>query len=98
MSKLRIPATVKLQALEMKFYSGLKWQPKVSDLYTIARADDEVFEIVDESDSNFYIKTRTNLQDTPTPFPKGGFTTDDFGKHRIYIHPSLHAQLTEDES
>lgn len=100
MGKVTIPPDIKLKAIAMKYYQHMKWEPKVGDLYCIVRADNEVFEIVDMTKhgvepAQIHIKSRTHRQDYPTIFPKRGFTTKDFGKYRVYIHPVLHELLTE---
>lgn len=98
MKKLRISAEVKLKAIAMKYYNGLQWKPALHDLYTIERADAEVFEIVDMYPSSttateIHIITRTHHQEKPTIFNASDFTTGDFGKHRVWIHPVLHDLL-----
>lgn len=100
MSKLIIKPDTKLKAIAMKYYQHLQWNPKIGDLYTIVRADNEVFEIVDGKKNHIepaelHIKTRTNTQDIPTIFPERGFTTEGFGQYRVFIHPTLHNELVE---
>lgn len=100
MEKLRISPAVKLSAISYKYYQHGKWELKKGDLYTIVRADDEVYEVVDLTETDVHIMTRTNHQDRPSVFAREGFQTELFGPMRVYIPIWLHDELkaTQGES
>lgn len=83
----------KLQAMELRFYSGVNWNPKKGDYYTLTRASLglEVFQIQDETDADFGIikvwDTNGNhkIENPLTYFPKDTFTTEGFGLSRVHL-------------
>lgn len=79
---------MKLQALASKYYGGLNWEPKAGDYYTTSRADLELYQVVEVTDTK--VKTRYLKPDSDiTEWDKSGFTTEGFGDRRVYVPDSI---------
>lgn len=74
----QLTESIKLEALSLKFYQGWHWSPKVGDLYTICRADLELFEITRIEDGQVWIgmHTEDGVQEQESPWDLEGFTTE----------------------
>lgn len=84
MKQTKIGKTQKLWAFHMRFYQHYAWEPKVGDYYTIVRADDELFKIIDETDTDF-VCCRMDQPGNDFNFPKQGFTDEGFGPNRLHV-------------
>jgi hypothetical protein len=80
----------KLQALAMRYYDGVQWEPKKGDFYTTSRADLQLYQIVDEDENNFYTDFchPTIKTNGPAQWSKDTFL-QDFGERRVYVHESV---------
>ena len=75
----------KLQALALKYYDGLVWNPKKGDYYTTSRNDTQLYQIVDEDDNYFYTNFCSKSFNTDNAqWPKKTFLKD-FGLRRVYV-------------
>ncbi len=76
----------KLEALSLRFYQGMKWEPKAGDYYTTSRADLELYQVVAVEDGQ--VKTRycdTNKSEAISSWPVGEFTDAGFGPKRVWV-------------
>lgn len=75
---------MKLQALALKYYSGVKWEPKAGDYYTSSRADLELYQVVEVTDTK--VKTMyLNGDKNVSEWEKDGFTKEGFGVNRVHV-------------
>mgnify|MGYP003407540240 CR=1 FL=1 len=83
----------KLEALSLKYYQNLKWEPEAGHFYTTARSDLELYYIVKiENGIVFTCYTRQYNMSFPSATPMAewaldGFTTEDFGPRRVWVPP-----------
>lgn len=74
----------KLYALAAKNYQGIKWTPQTGDYYTSARADLELYQVIEVKDG--IIKTiYCDKQCSPQSWDETEFTTIGFGLHRVHV-------------
>lgn len=74
----------KLFALAAKNYQGIKWTPQTGDYYTSARADLELYQVIEVKDG--IIKTiYCDKQCSPQSWDETEFTTIGFGLHRVHV-------------
>lgn len=92
MNEIQLTDNQKLMAIEMKYYQGMKWSPKVGDVYVIVRADKKVFRIEKIEDGQVYFSC--NEYDSIGNFPLEGFADKDFGVNRVFV-PEFILKLTE---
>ena len=74
----------KIQAMADKFYQGMKWEPKNGDYYTSSRADNELYQIVDEDEESFYTTYCNQNSPLPTRWYKKDFMVGFYEK-RVYV-------------
>lgn len=75
----------KLEALGLKYYSFIEWNPKKGDYYTTARPDLELYQIVDETETLFKTKyCHPSQGDEQAEWEKEKFL-EDFGKVRVHV-------------
>lgn len=80
----KLTETQKLHALAFKYYQGVKWEPKKGDYYTTSRADLELYQIVDVTETK--IMTRYLVgSDTISEWDKEAFLTQGFGINRVWV-------------
>lgn len=83
----------KLEALSLKYYQNLKWEPEAGHFYTTARSDLELYYIVKiENGIVFTCYTRQYNPTFPSATPMAEwpieeFTTKDFGVRRVWVPP-----------
>jgi hypothetical protein len=86
----------KLQAIEDKYYSGIKWEPKKGDYYTIIRNDLCLCYISEENETEFEIK---QTMDGKEWFNAGTFSKHtflkDFGINRVFVSPYIFKNFKE---
>lgn len=75
----------KLVALSLRFYQGMKWEPKAGDYYTTSRADLELYRVV-KIDAGKVFTEYCTRPGVLTEWDEAGFTTEGFGPHRVYVH------------
>ena len=76
----------KLEALSLRFYQGMQWNPKAGDYYTTSRADLELYQVVEVE--NGTVKTRycdQGKSDAVASWPVEEFTSAGFGPKRVYV-------------
>lgn len=83
----------KIAALAMRFYQGMKWEPKVGDYYCLSREGLEMFQITRSDGENFYItkvydpgQNVTLFGELQDPWKITDFQ-EGFGKNRVWVHP-----------
>lgn len=85
--KTELTTNQKLEALALKYYNGLTWNPKKGDYYTTSRSDKELYQIVDENETSFFT-TYCDKEKFPnsgnTEWSKESFL-QDFGERRVYV-------------
>lgn len=91
---LNISPRQKLLAIEVKYYQGQKWEPKVGDYYTIVRNDLKLFQIVREDKGEFFFLC--NEYEGEGSFPVEGFATKDFGPNRVHVPQWIFDLKTEE--
>lgn len=74
----------KLHAMAYKYYSGIKWEPKKGDYYTTSRADLELYQVVDVTETKVMTKYLVG-SDTISEWDKDRFTTEGFGVNRVHV-------------
>lgn len=95
---MKLTPEIKLQALEMKYYSGIHWEPKKGDYYTTSRADLELYQVVDVDDEFVYTSYLPVNLDNISKWRKDEFTSKDFGLRRVHVHEVLINELNKEES
>jgi len=84
MKDILFTTDMKLQALALKYYHGVNWEPKTGDYYTTSRADLELYQVVRVTEK--YIYTRYLTPDSAfTEWDKDGFTKEGFGVNRVHV-------------
>ena len=83
----------KMAALAMRFYQGMKWEPKVGDHYCLTREGTELFTITRTDGENFFIQRvyapgQTESHEQQDPWPIAKFQ-EDFGVNRVWVHPII---------
>ncbi len=80
----------KLAALAMRFYQGMKWEPKVGDYYCLTRDGLELFQIRSSDGENFFLRKvgPNDAQDLSDAWPIADFQTG-FGINRVWVHPVI---------
>ena len=76
----------KLEALSLRFYQGMTWNPKAGDYYTTSRADLELYRVVKVEDG--MVKTQYCDQrntDAVASWPVEEFTSAGFGPKRVWV-------------
>ena len=76
----------KLEALSLRFYQGMTWNPKAGDYYTTSRADLELYRVVEVEDGT--VKTQYCDQrntDAVASWPVEEFTSAGFGPKRVWV-------------
>jgi len=74
----------KLHALAYKYYQGQKWEPNKGDYYTTSRADLELYQVVDVTDTKVITRYLVG-SDNVSEWDKSGFTTEGFGVNRVWV-------------
>ena len=74
----------KLQAMQLRFYQGLVWEPKAGDLYTTSRADLELYRVVSVCEGVIRTEYTTN-QGIFSEWPEAEFLTEGFGPKRVFV-------------
>src|SRR5271166_3133262 len=89
----------KLQALAMKYYSGLRWEPKAGDHYTTCRDDLELYQVIEATDAEIVtVYCDPEKSAPPARWTKAEFLAPGtFGVFRVWVHPCLLAQPLTDE-
>jgi hypothetical protein len=60
----------KLEALSMRYYGCVVWEPNAGDFYTTSRADLELYQVVDVTDTEVitrYCTPNTRAEDAQCP-------------------------------
>ena len=83
---MKLTYKMKMQAIEDKYYSDVKWEPKVGDYYCICRNDLQLFKIVSENGSDFVIACidESGKELYRDDFYRINFL-NDFGERRVHI-------------
>lgn len=82
--KNKLTESQKLQALAYKYYNGGIWEPKAGDYYTTSRADLELYQVVEVTDT--IVRTTYLTPDSDiSEWKKDGFTTEGFGVNRVWV-------------
>ncbi len=76
----------KLEALALKHYHGLAWEPKKGDYYTTSRNDLQLYQIVDENEDTIFTNfcNPSMTTENPEQWQKERFLMD-FGERRVYV-------------
>lgn len=85
--KTKLTAEQKLEALALKYYNCLTWEPKKGDYYTTSRSDKELYQIVDENENSFFTNycDKEKFPDSENAeWSKQSFL-QDFGERRVYV-------------
>lgn len=87
----------KLQAMAMKYYSGLKWEPKTGDYYTTCRDDLELYRVISAGDNEITtIYCDPEKQASPSIWLRSEFLAPNtFGVHRVWVHPCILADAKD---
>lgn len=87
----RLTERQKLQALAMKYYSGIKWEPKTGDHYTTCRDDLELYQVIEATDAEIVtMYCDPAMSAEPTRWTKDEFLAPGtFGVFRVWVHPCL---------
>lgn len=85
MNQTSLTPTQKIHAFAYKFYNGgQKWNPKSGDYYTTTRADLELYQVVEVTETK--IKTTyLTPNSTITEWDKDTFLTEGFGVNRMFV-------------
>lgn len=75
---------MKLQAMALKYYSGVIWEPKAGDYYTSSRADLELYQVVKVTEKYVYTRYLTP-NSAIQEWDKEGFTKQGFGVNRVHV-------------
>lgn len=81
-----ITETQKLNALAFKYYQGANWSPKAGDYYTSTRADLELYQVVEVTETA--VKTRycdPERGSEISEWPVSSFLNDGFGTQRVWV-------------
>lgn len=74
----------KLQAMALKYYQGMVWRPKKGDFYTSSRADLELYQVVEVSDTQVVTKYTEGSEEL-SYWGKHEFTNEGFGLNRVWV-------------
>lgn len=83
-SPTKLTENQKLHALAYKYYQGGKWEPKKGDYYTTSRADLELYQVVDVTETKVLTRYLVG-SDTTSEWDKDGFLTEGFGVNRVWV-------------
>ena len=83
-SPTKLTEMQKLHALAYKYYQGQKWEPKKGDYYTTSRADLELYQVVDVTDTKVVTRYLVG-SDNVSEWDKNGFLTEGFGVNRVWV-------------
>lgn len=81
---MKLTAEQKLEAMAHRFYQGVEWTPKAGDLYTSARADLEVYRVVEVRD-DVIVTEYTENGTAPSEWPIHEFLSEGFGPSRVWV-------------
>lgn len=85
---MELTAEQKLKAFDYRYYQNQIWQPKKGDYYTITRDELCLYQIVDETDTSFYIilvySNNGSYQESPDQWLKDEFLSGFFNC-RLYV-------------
>lgn len=88
MTKYKLTAEQKLQALALKFYQDHQWVPKAGDYYTSSRADLELYRVVKVEGGVIYTEYCASPGEL-AEWPEAEFTQNGFGPRRVYVPAGL---------
>lgn len=81
---MKLTAEQKLQAMAHRFYQRAEWVPKAGDFYTSARADLELYQVVEVRD-DVIVTEYTEGGCGPSEWPVDEFLTKGFGPSRVWV-------------
>jgi hypothetical protein len=79
-----LPYQIKLAAIELKYFKGYQWEPKLGDYFTNVTNDFDLYQILDDDGDVFTILNTCGVV-KPIKWRKDDFVNGEFFKNRVHI-------------
>ena len=86
---MKLTKTQKLEALAARFYQDLEWKPEAGHLYTTARADLEVYEVVKVEGGKVFTRYTEGGDSGVSEWLETEFLSEGFGPKRVWVPPHV---------